>query len=179
MRLALILLCLPLWGQVRILATPEPMMEVLKSLGMKGLGLWVVTACSESGLPVTLPRERLILALPTVRIVSTERARAALEYAQRRTWQARAAGVIRYGLMGSTVGTAAAGSQKTVIAGLALGAILADQVARRLENEIPRLDPWVAGLSDEPLALPPGACGTRTVFAALQRNAHVVEITIP
>lgn len=177
MRLAFILLCLPLWGQIRILATPEPM-AVMQSLGMRTLGLWAISICNDTASPVTIPRERVVLALPVVRIVSSERARAALEYAQRRTWQARAASAIRYGLMGSTVGTAVAGSQKTVIVGLAFGAVLADQVARRLENEIPRLDPWVAGMSDAPLVLGPGQCGSRTVFAALQHGARQVEAVI-
>lgn len=178
MRLALLTLaCLPLWGQVRLIATPEPMV-VMQSLGMRTLGLWTISLCSESAVSVTIPRERLILALPTVRIISTERARAALVYAQERTWQARTVSVIRYGLLGSTVGTAVAGTRKGVIVGLAAGALLADQIARRIESEIPRLDPWVAGLDDAPLVLGPGQCGSRTVFAALQRQARVVETTI-
>lgn len=163
--------------QVRILATPEPM-AVMQSLGMRTLGLWSISLCNDTASPVTISRERVILALPAVRIVSTERARAALAYAQGRTWQARAAGVMRWGLMGSTVGAALAGTNKQVIAGLAVGALLADQVARRLENEIPRLDPWVAGLSDEALTLGPGQCGSRTVFAALQRGAKVTDAVI-
>lgn len=180
MRLVLLLLCLPLWGQVRIKATPEPMV-VLRSLRMRSLGLWTLAICNDSEQDVALSRERLTLAFPPssgLRIVSSERAREALAYAQRRTWQARVASVMRYGLMASTAGTALAGSQKNVVSGLALGAVLADQVARRLENEIPRLDPWLAGLSDDPLTLGPGQCGSRTVFAALQKEAHVLEVTI-
>lgn len=177
MRLALILLCLPVWGEVRILATPEPM-AVLESLGLRTLGLWSITVCSEAAVPVTLPRERLVLALPAVRIVSNERARAVLAHAQGRAWQARVAGVIRYALLGSTAGTATARTQGNVVAGLALGVVLADQIARRLESEMPALAPWLAGLEESPMILPPGACGIRTVFAALQHGAKPVEAVI-
>jgi hypothetical protein len=51
-------------------------------------------------------------------------------------------------------------------------------VARRLESQVPALTPWLAGLEDGPLVLPPGACGSRTVFAAKQPKVSVVEAVI-
>jgi hypothetical protein len=163
---------------VRVRATPEPM-SVLEALKLRTLGLWSLSVCNETAATRTLARERLVLALPSIRIVGNDRARSALEYARGRTWQARTASVIRYGLLGATASTALAGSQKRVIASLAAGALVADQVARRLDADTPALAPWLAGLSDEPLVLNPGACGSRTVFAAPMRNARVVEVTIP
>jgi len=176
-RLAAILLALPLWGQVRLIATPEPM-AVMESLGMRSLGLWTVSLCSESPAPVVVPRERLVLALPTVRIVPNDRARAALQYAQERTWQARTAGVMKYILLGATGATALAKTNPNVVAGLAVGTGVAMEVARRLEGDTPVLTPWLAGLDDGPLVLGPGQCGSRTVFAAKQPNVKVVEAVI-
>lgn len=41
-----------------------------------------------------------------------------------------------------------------------------------------RLAPYLAGLSDEPLTLGPGQCGSRTVFAALVHGAKQIEAVI-
>lgn len=174
----LLLIAGPLAGQVRILATPEPM-EVLRAVGLRTLGLWTVTACNDSPRATMLPKERLMLALPSVRIVHTDRAKAVLSYAQGRQPRARAVQVIRYALLGAAVASGFAGGSPAASAGLAAGAGFADQFARRLEAETPSLAPWLAGLSDEPLRLDPGSCGFRTVFAALQRGARPVEVTIP
>lgn len=175
---------------VRVQATPEPM-AVMESLGMRSLGLWSVALCSEAAVPRIVTREQLILALPTVRIVATERAKAALQYAQGRTWQARMASGIRYVLMGGTAGSALLAVRQNdsgrpacrycaaATATLAVSTVFADQVARRLDSEVPALAPFLAGVSDEPLSLAPGACGTRTVFAALQSGAHVTMAVIP
>jgi hypothetical protein len=145
---------------------------------MRTLGLWSISACNETAAAITLPRERLVLALPSVRIVSNERARAALAYAQGRTPAARAAGVIRYLLLGGTVAGAAVGSRKEAVAALAGAALLADQVARRLDSEVPGLAPWLAGLEDGPVTFGPGACASRTVFAALVHGAKPIEAVI-
>ncbi len=102
-----------------------------------------------------------------------------LRAARDRQPRARAVQVIRYALLASAVAAGFAGGSPTAGAGLAVGAGFADQFARRLESETPALTPWLAGLSDEPLRLEPGACGMRTVFAALQRNAKPIEVTIP
>lgn len=176
--LAFLLLTIPGISQVRILATPEPM-AVVRSVGLRDMGLWSAAVCNDSAVPVSLQRERLVQALPTVRIISSERARAVLAYSRGRTKKAVAARVIRYVLIGATAGAGLAQVPARAVGYLAVGLGVADQVAARLDNDVPSLAPLLSGMSDEPLALGPGQCGSRTVFAALQIGAKPIEAIIP
>lgn len=175
--LGALLLAFPASAQVRILATPEPM-SVLRSIGLRDLGLWHLAVCNDGAASVALPRERLLLALPSVRIVSNDRARAVLEHSRGRTRKAVAARVVRHLLLGATAGAGAAQVPARAVGYLALGFGVADQVAQRLESEIPSAAPILAGLSDDTLTLNPGQCGSRTVFAALQTGARPVEAVV-
>ncbi len=173
-----LLLAPALVGQVRILATPEPL-EVLRSIGVRGLGLWTLTICNDSPAPLLLSRERLQLALPNIRMVSNERARSVLMYYRGRRPAARAAQVLRYAAMGATIGAGFAGLPASAIAGLAIGTAGADQYSRILESQLPGLDPLVGCLINESMALGPGQCGTRCAFAALKHGAAPTETEIP
>jgi hypothetical protein len=175
--LAILVLAFPAGGQMRILATPEPM-EVVRSVGVRGLGLWHLTVCNDSEAAVSLSQERLRLALPGIRIVASDRARAVLTYSRSRTRTAVAARVIQYLLMGAAPAAGFSGVPTPVVAGLALGIGVANQMAARLDSEVPPLAPLLSGLSDEALALGPGACGVRTVFAAPVHGARPVEARI-
>lgn len=164
-------------AQVRVLATPEPMV-VLQALRVRDLGLWNLSVCNDSATPVVLQHERLVLALPSLRIISSVRAQAVLAHARSRTPRATAARIIRYAPI---VATAAAGLSQVparAVGIMAVGAIAADQIASRLEASTPLLEPLLRGTTDTALELGPGQCGSRTVFAAIQQSVKPIEVEI-
>jgi hypothetical protein len=174
--LLLPLSCCPLLAQVRLIANSEGQ-EVLKPLAVRGITLRTVSACNDGPVLVTLQRERIQLALPTIRIINNERAIAVLTAYQGRNKKAVAAQIIQY----ATLVAAAMGGMNEVpaqvVGWLASASLGADQVGRKLAGEVPALGPLLAGVSSEPLVLGPGQCGTRTYYAAIS-SAKPVEAVI-
>lgn len=174
-----ILLALPLTAQVTVQYTPEPM-AVLESVHVRNVGLWSIRACNDGAEAVALSEERLYIAAPGIRLISSNRARLVVIAGAKRSKKAIAAEWIGWGLMGATAltGFGPISATQSVVAGLAMGGGFASAVKTRLESAAPDISPFVADLLSGPVSIPVGGCVSRIVFAAKAKNPQPVTVTI-
>jgi hypothetical protein len=120
------------------------------------------------------------MALPTVRFVQPDRARAIIVAGVGKSKKAIAAKWINYGLMGAIPMTAwgPIAASKTIIGAIGVGASIGGQVQKSLEGQLPDLTPLFATALTAPFALAPGACDTHTVFNAKQKAIGNVQSKI-
>lgn len=167
----LFLLTSSLPGQVSIQLSPEPM-EVLAALHVRGVGLWTLRVCNDSSSATLVAPERILMAVPSVRILDSSRAEAVLAAARGRNWRVQAATYISLGALMATAltGWGAIAAQPAVIAALGVGSGAARLVADELGRNAPDLGPYTGSLLETPIALSAGQCATRTVFAGKMKN---------
>lgn len=180
-RILFLLACsLPLSAQLRVLATPEPP-EVLKALNLRGLALWDVMVCNDGATHLNVAPERIRMLLPALRVVDPARAQAVLQTAVKRSKAATAARLLGYGAALATTFTGSgmiAANAKTV-ASLALGTVVLTQGQKWTEASVPDTTPYLSNGLTAPIDLNPGACATRTVFAARTRGAKPLQASEP
>jgi len=176
--LAALLACGALCGQIRVLATPEPL-EVLRATGVRNLGVWTIGVCNDGKEARVVSPERIRMLLPELRIVEPSRAAALLNQGQRRSKRATLARLLAYGaaLATSFTGSGLVSANPTIISALALGTVTLNQASSWTASTLPDLSPFSSNLLSSSLDLPAGGCATRSVFTALMKHARPMSAT--
>lgn len=166
---------------VTIQANNEPMV-IAANIPEKVIGKWDISACTDSGSPaVTVPFERIKMALPGVPLMTASNAVLVLNYKVSRNWKQIAATVLGEASLALVpIGASGAFHMTVKTAGyLASGHALADYAQGRLASAAPNIGPLTADLIGTGLSIPAGGgCTTGGAFSALVHAPRPVNAVI-
>ena len=161
-------------------ANPEPMV-ISANIPQKSIGKWDISGCVASNAPgVTIPVERIRMALAQVPFMTAANAALVLNYKVSKNWKQVAANVLGEASLALVpIGASGAFHLSVKAAGyLAAGHGLADYLQGRFEAAVPSVAPLTSDLITQSLSIPPGGCSTGGLFSALVHQPRPVSATI-
>jgi len=176
---AILLAALPLYSQVVLKFTPEPMAVPTAAISnAKDMGRFLVEGCNNGPVAISLPWERISM-VSTIRFIDQDDALLVLTSNQAKT---PAAKIVKTAtLLSQALAIALAIASKANFswsAGLAIGSSVAPAIIQTAEGRVPSIAPLTSGLK-YPVDLMPGACFTDHRFAAKTAKVAVTTAVIP
>lgn len=173
------ILCAVANAQLTVKLTPEPMIVPTSQLANANqLGRWIVEACNDDTKVVTVPWERISMAVTMVRFIDNDDALMVLTNNQNRS----VAGTIVQ--IGTVLGQAAAiglsiasKSNRTWANSLAIGSAVTPALINIARGQLQNGAPLISGMK-YPITLPSGACFTDHRFAVRMKSPAMAQFVI-
>ena len=176
MRLLIFALVIPLWSQVSIRFTPEPMVVPTSVVSnARSMGWWEVEGCNDGAASANVAYERISMASGTIRWIAYDDAVRVLNTQQSKGFWPQ---FLRYASLagqGVAIGVSAAGVIKNAAATTAIGvgSAMLPSIISLARTQQPAAVTLPAPLK-YPIILPPGACFSDYRFAAKMKSPQVV-----
>lgn len=190
MLLFVLIAATPLFSQVALEASPEPM-AVTGDIPLKVVGLWDLRLCNDGPTArVDIYEERIFMAKwatketgqPSgIAFLTAGHAARVLQVKQGKNKKQIAAEWIGTGLdlVLPLIGWDVISASKRTMGAIAAGRGVAAVFQSRLQSQVPSITLFTDELLKGQVALAPGMCTTRTVFAAKMRKPQTVVARIP
>jgi hypothetical protein len=138
-------LCSLMCAQVSVMATPDPIIT-MAPVHLKAAGPWTVRACNDGATAVSVPEERVFMAIPSVQLVSLNEATIILQTQQAKSVPAKLAQYAGYGLGIAAVvtGWGAVQSSVKVVGSIAAGQAIAQYMQGQASTAIPAIGPYTS-----------------------------------